>query len=244
MKVVIISFRRAGEVLTRKWIDCPIVVPESQGDAYRDVEKGEIIVIPNEKDGNCAKKKNAVLDLFPNEDIVILDDDLSAVGYHEGNKMNEVSGEKFLEKCREMFVQMKDIGTVLGGFNVQSDPKFYRSYSPFSTRSIVCAPVTFIRNVDRGIRYSEVMWLKEDYDMFLSVMKKYRKVWRSNKWWYMAGHLNNEGGLLGVRSGVEEERQKELLLKKWGDKIVDIQRKTQGGNETVNAVVRCPIGGI
>ena len=204
MEIVIISYKRAGSVLTRKWIDCPIVVPLSQIEEYKEKEGGEIIGILDEKDGNCAKKKNAVLDLFPDEDIVILDDDLVSVGYHENNNMNDVGESYFRNKCFEMFYQMKDIKTVLGGFNVQSDPKFYRSYSPFSTRSLVCAPVTFMRNIDRTIRYSESLWLKEDYDIFLQVMKKYRKVWRSNKWYYVGKHLDNQGGLLGVRSSVED----------------------------------------
>lgn len=246
MKFVIISYKRSERVITANWAKSAIiVVPESQRVDYEKNNKNEILAIPDREDGNCAKKKNAVLNRFVNENVVILDDDISNMGYHEGNVMNNATEGEFLNMVENMFVMLEELEIVLGGVNVQSDKKFYREYSPFSLNSVVLGPCTIIRNVDKEVRFdSDNLWLKEDYDMSLSVLKKYRKILRFNKWYYLSKHITNSGGLSGKRNLLEEQRQNLLLQKKWGSKLVKVERKTQAGNKTINPIVTSPIKGI
>lgn len=247
MKIVVPSYKRAGMMETTKWLPmATVVVPESQLKEYQDKNPFviDIVGIPDAKDGSISKKRNAVLELFQGEDILMLDDDIREVGYFEGEMMNRVSGEYFVEFVKNMFVMCEEVGTILWGVNVQSDKKFYREYSPFSLSSIILGPFFGIRNVDKELRFSEELTNKEDYDFAIEVLRKYRKILRNNKWYYMCGHITNEGGIVGMRNWDDEWNKAILLQKKWGSKIVDFKRKTQGGNTTINPIIRSPIKGI
>lgn len=242
----IISYKRANNVLSAKWAKgATIVVPESQEAEYRKYNpKMEIMAIPDEEDGNCAKKKNAVLRRTIGEDVIIIDDDIRSIGFHEKGMIWDATEEEVLLMAENMFLMAKEAGTILWGINVEDDKKFYREYSPFSLSSVVLGPFTCIRNIDETMRFDEVIWLKEDYDFSLKVMNKYRKIIRNNKWFYEVEHITNEGGLVDKRKYDEEMRQLEMLQKKWGRNIVEIKRNTQHGNLSINPIVRIPIKGI
>lgn len=244
MKFVIPSYSRANSVVTARWLkSASIVVRESQAEEYRKHNDNDVIAIPDELDGNISRARNAVLNRFEGEDVVMLDDDVRRVGYHEDGEMVWVDEGHFLDFCENMFQMAKDAGTVLWGMNVQSDKKFYREYSPFSFVSVTLAPVCGIVNTE-GFRYDERLPLKDDYDFFLQVIAVKRRVLRCNKWFYQCGHITTPGGLAGVRTSKVEEKQAKLFQQKWGERIVQINRVTQGGNRTINPVVRVPIRGI
>lgn len=245
MKICIISYGRAREVITADWLkSAEIVVPKSQEKEYKEFNHNPITAIPDDWDGNCAKKKNAVLKLYPGENITILDDDIKYVGYYQEVKMHIAPEDYFIEFLEDMFSLAKEMKTIQWGVNVQSDKKFYREYSPFSLSSVVLGPWTNIINTDPLIKFDESIWLKEDYDLCLQVMNKYRKVLRNNKWFYVSKHITNTGGLSGKRNQEEETRQTLEFQKKWGSRIVKVKRRTQGGNRTINPIVESPIRGI
>lgn len=245
MKIIIPSYKRAGILETTKWLSSAIVVvPESQKQEYEDLNPYiNLVTIPDEKDGSISRKRNAILEMFPDEDILMLDDDIKWVGYHEGGMMNRANNDYFVEFALNMFQMAKECGTILWGVNVQSDKKFYREYSPFSLSSVILGPFMGIRNIS-NLRFSQELSNKEDYDFSIEVLRKYRKILRNNKWFYVCGHITNKGGIVGQRNADDEYRKGLLLQKKWGSKIVDIKRKTQGGNMTINPIVRIPIRGI
>jgi len=245
-KQFIISLNRSDNVITAKWNKlATIVVREDQEKDYKKHNDNKILAIPMEEDGNCAKKKNAVLNRFVDENVLILDDDITAVGYHEKGRVKKVSDEYLQEFCDNMFQMTEDLNTVLWGVNMQSDKKFYREYSPFSFNSAVLGPFTAIRNIDRSIRFNEKdIFLKEDYDLSLQVLNKYRRLLRNNKWFYISEHIELEGGLSGLRSQKIEMEHNIRLQKKWGSRIVKINRKTQNQNKTINPIVKVPIKGI
>lgn len=245
MKVCIISYGRAKNVITADWLkSAEIVVPKSQEEEYKEFNHNPIVTIPDELDGDSTRKKNAVLNLYPNEKVTILDDDIKYVGYYEYGKMIIAPEDHFLEFCEDMYLLAEELGTILWGVNVQSDKKFYREYSPFSLSSVVLAPWTNIINTDPSMRYDESLWLKEDYDFYLQVLNKYRRVLRNNKWFYVSKHITNSGGLVDKRTSEEEEKQILALQRKWGSRIVKVKRRTQGGNRTINPIVEAPIRGI
>jgi len=238
MRIFIISYKRPSKVRTSRWLkSAEIVVPESQKADYETYNENPILAIPDEEDGNISKKRNAILKRFEGEDIVILDDDVGHVGYHEEGIMYQAREDQFIRFCEQMFLMAHDLGIGLWGVNVQTDKKFYREYSPFSLTSVVLAPFCGIINTD-GIRYDEEIFLKEDYDFFIQKIYKHRKVLRYNKWYYMSDHIKNEGGLSGHRSMVLEREHAKKLQQKWGDSIVKIRRNS------INPVVKIPIGGI
>jgi len=246
MKIAIPSYKRADSLVTLKWATGAIVViPESQEEEYRQKNpEANIQTIPDKKDGNISKKRNAVLDLYPGEDVIMLDDDIKWVGYHEGGAHHKVDWEYFCLFAENMFQMCKEAGTIMWGVNLLIDPRMYREYCPFSFTNVVLGPFTAIRNIDPKIRYSVDLHMNEDYDMAIEVLRKYRKILRNNKWVYNCGHITTPGGLSSVRNYDLEMLQNSKLVKKWGSKIVDLERKTQGGNETINPKVRVPIKGV
>ena len=140
------------------------------------------------------------------------------------------------------FIMAEDLGTPLWGVNLQSDPKFYREYSPFSFLSPVLAPFCchiIDDTVRRRIRYDERLGLNEDYDFFLQVIRIYHKVLRFNKYYYKADHLTVQGGCGAHRTLGEELRQAEIMIKKWGPKVV-----TYDFNKSTNPRIRVPFKGI
>jgi len=133
----------------------------------------------------------------------------------------------------------EEFGTVLWGLNLQSDPRFYREYSPFSFLAPVLGPFSGHVLRENNLRYDERLGLNEDYDYFLQVIRKYRKVLRNNKFFYMAGHLTQKGGCGSHRTLAKEREQAEIMKRKWGSKIVkyDFRKST-------NPHVHVPLKGI
>jgi hypothetical protein len=245
-KVLISSYKRAGKVITHNLFNkCLIVIPKSQEKDYKKYyDKEKLLTIPDDKDGNLPKKRNYLLDKFKGENLLLLDDDIRVIGYWEGNKrydMNRVELDIMIENG---FNMARELGTVFWGINCQFDKKFYKECTPFSLLSYIGGPFQAIVNTDKDIRYDEVIYLKEDYDLTLQVILKYRKVLRFNKYHYKASHVNMAGGCASYRTYKKEMGHNEMLQRKWGSKVITIERKTQNDNRTINPILRVPLKGI
>jgi hypothetical protein len=186
--------------------------------------------------------RNFILDNSDKE-VVLMDDDIKYIGYYERSELFKMYDEEVYEMIENNFRMIKELGTVLWGLNLQSDKKFYREYSPFSLSSVILGPCMGIIK-DEELRFDEELGLKEDYDYSLQVLKKHRKILRFNKYHYSCGHINLKGGCATYRTTDKEKEQAENFQRKWGSKIVKIERKTQGGNFSINPVIHCPIKGI
>ena len=64
------------------------------------------------------------------------------------------------------------------------------------------------------------MGLKEDYDMTLQHLNRYRKVLRANKFWYDVKQVEQSGGCAVYRDVEREREQFVMLQRKWGEDIV------------------------
>lgn len=219
MKILCPSYRRTDNVLTRKWLSSAVlVVCESEADAYRQNQGGEILVLPESKKGNIARIRNWILDTVDDNEIVMIDDDVWAVGFHERGQQIAVNESRFLEFLRKGFDTARELKCYLWGVNVQSDPMFYHAWKPIAFNLPVLGPLTcHIRN---PLRYDISLGLKEDYDFFLQHCQKYRRVLRFDKWYYMAKHIDNAGGCNAYRTSQEEREQAMRLVRKWGSSVV------------------------
>lgn len=227
------SYKRAGMVKTRKLFpDAVLVVNENERDEYLEKEGGEILAHPDNIRGNMSKVRNFILDKAEDEEIIMMDDDILDFHYVEfsreknsyQNYILEISS--LLELIENGFEMARELKTPLWGINVQTDPRFYREYSPVSLKSVILGTFSAHRLIDRSLRYDVRLGLKEDYDFFLQVMYKHRKVLRFNKYSYRCRHIDLEGGCSSYRMLDEEKKQAELLQDKWGKKIVkyDVRR--------------------
>lgn len=246
MIIAIPSYKRAKNLITSKWLPSAIVVvPESQEAEYKEHNPDtKIVSIPDNQDGNVSKKRNAILNMYEGENVVLMDDDVEWVGYHEDEIHHKVNESYFIEFAENMFLMAEEMGTILWGVNLLIDPRMYREYTPFSMTNVVLGPLSGFRNVDKSIRYDEEIFMKEDYDICIQVLRKYRRILRNNKWVYLCGHIHNAGGFAGIRNEDNEREHALAFQKKWGSAIVNLTRKTQGGNVTINPRVRVPIKGV
>lgn len=94
------------------------------------------------------------------------------------------------------------------------------------------------------------MPLKEDYDMTLQQCNKYRGCLRLNFGFYNCKQSKQAGGCATYRNYEKESEQLNLLQKKWGKKIVKID-KTKNNNQKkeskildYNPIIKIPIKGI
>ena len=195
--------------------------------------------------GNLCRVRNHILDreFADGVDVVaIIDDDMEGLyRWYRGREVKISAGE-FMWVLEKYSLMAREMGAFFWGVNCNSDRKVYREYTPFSTTSHIGGPFQiFLR--DGGLRYDERLPLKEDYDMTLQQLHKYRVVLRANAYHYKVKQSEQTGGCAASRNLVREREQFELLQKKWGSKIVR-QDKTAGKEFDYNPIVKPPIKGV
>ena len=238
---------------------CKVWVAESEYQAYLDANKGyegNIIAVPDEVQGNVCRIRNYILDqeLKNNDVVLLIDDDLKAIGRFEPNGMygyeDIILTEEDLYAMLEHYsVLCKDFGFFHWGIMCNQDALSYRQTTPFSTVSYIGSPFSvFLKGNE--LRYDERLPLKEDYDMTLQQCNKYRGCLRVNKYHYNCKQSKQKGGCATYRNYDREEKQLRLLQKKWGSDIVKIDtvlnhnaKKTKK-NLDYNPIIHIPIKGV
>lgn len=233
------SYKRANNCLTAaNYKSATICVHQFEAEEYRKNYPNPVMVLPDEIGGKgMAVIRNYILDHSPEQEIVMLDDDIVNVGFWENEEKTILSEPELLDFIKQGFRMAKELGTALWGLNLLEDKKAYREYSPFSFSSVILGPFFGIIK-DPELRFDESLGLKEDYDYSLQVLRKYRKLLRFNKYNYLAGHLKIKGGCAAYRTSEKELEQRQRFIEKWGNRIVSFKK-----NDT-NPVIHCPIKGI
>lgn len=239
MKIYIPSYKRAGRVKTRITLGGAGIIAchEFEEDEYREKEGGKISVIPDSLRGNISKVRNWILDHCVDRELVMMDDDISEIGYHQDMKLHEMSPDEIMFFLNKGYVIARELSLTLWGINLQYAPKFYREFSPLSFLSPVCG--TFSCHLNPKLKYDESLFLNEDYDFFLKTIQTERKVMRWNRYYYIAGHLDEVGGCGSYRLKETEIEQSKKMVERWGNKVLRYDLK-----KTLNPRVRVPIRGI
>jgi len=240
------SYRRADSATTQDYLPaCTYVVAKSENRAYRKTGK-TTIVVPDNVQGNVSRVRNWILDRF--NPVLILDDDIRRFGRWNEQQNIKLDTDDAMQFIEHAFNFARQLGTRMWGLNLLPDKAAYREYTPFAFRSVVLGPVQGFINMDLG--YDESLPLKEDYDLSLQVLNKYRRTLRFNMYHYVCGQHTNVGGCAAYRTMDRERKQFLRLQKKWGSAIVKID--TQAGqvnqrkrtNWDLNPVVQAPISGV
>ena len=194
------------------------------------------------------------MDNFPV--ILIIDDDYKCLGrwtMREGPGEYGVYGRKLSPDEAMEFVEAgfdiaREFDVKFWGINLSNDKGAYREYSPFSLSSYIGGP--FQAHIENDLRYDEIIYLKEDYDMTLQVLNKYRKALRINTHFYRCDQHGKPGGCAAYRTVQREMQQNMMLRKKWGSKIIKfdtgaskVHRKKDLGFD-INPIITVPIKGI
>jgi hypothetical protein len=228
-------------------------VHEFEAGKYKKAHPGiKIKPLPDDIKGNVARVRNYILNNQPQGiDVTVqIDDDFIKIGYWDQKEQTILNSEK---EIREMIIRYsylaRDLGVMLWGMNVNCDKQVYREYTPFSMLSYISASFScFMRGND--LFYDEKFSLKEDYDMTIQQILKYRKVLRLNKYFYLKKGAEQTGGCATYRNVKKEISQIKQLQKKWGSHIVkyDFNTRSHSSNKIrkfdINPVVTVPIRGV
>lgn len=232
---------------------CRVYVDCKEYDEYVKANpNGDIVSCPEGVQGNLCRVRNYIIEqeLKENDAVLIVDDDLKGIYYWEKLKKNLVEPHLFKEFVAKYSQVAKDMGAYFWGVNVNQDKQCYREYSPFSTVSYIGGPFQcFLKG--NNCLYDENLPLKEDYDMTLQQLNKNRVVLRVNKFFYDCKQSQQAGGCATYRNFEREKSQLEALQKKWGKKIVKIDKADRSHNSVkkktkidYNPVIIVPIKGI
>jgi len=216
------------------------VVDPSEYDDYKK-RHDNVICLPEGVQGRYARVCNWILNNAENEHLIIMDDDIKSINVYEKQKLIKLSCDGVIQFIEHAIIMVEDFGVRYWGLNINSDKGGYREYTPFSFTAYLGGP--FQGHYNNECRYDENMLLKEDYDMTLQVLNKYRKDLRFNKYSFTCDQHGKPGGCANYRSLEREKKQNKLLQEKWGDKIVkqDTNSKQQ---YDINPVIKIPIKGV
>ena len=136
-KIYVASYKRANICKTHKYLkNITYVVMESEEKEYKK-KHDNLWVIPNEVQGNLARVWNYILDNAPEENIILIDDDIKHFGRYNGNKsykLNELEVYNMIEQGIQLAT---DLNVVYWGLNCLADKGAYREYTPFGMTSYI-----------------------------------------------------------------------------------------------------------
>ena len=239
---------------------CKVWVDHKEYDDYIKANPGfekNIISCPEGIQGNVSRIRNYILDQEFNNgaDVVcIVDDDIKGIYRYIGPKempyeKKLITAEEFEDFIEHFTIVCDEMGFKLWGVNLNQDALSYRQYTPFSTVSVILGPFS-CHLKGSEIRYDEALPLKEDYDLAIQHLMKYRGVLRVNFCFYDCKQSKQAGGCATYRNYEREKSQLELLQKKWGSKIVKIDnaenqnQKKKKVNIDYNPIIHIPIKGV
>jgi len=245
----------------KRWEDLPgydyfktakYIVPESQYNDYvRGRDKKRFIAIPDSEDGNIVKKRNWILKNIPRP-LIMIDDDVDKLTMCEGGEYFKEHGRAKQmipltpEQAEGIFIQAANLAYMWGcpmfGFNLNTDGRNYQQYKPFSLTQPILGPCS--GHLEHDLLYDDKMDLKEDYDISIQALNKYRKILRINKYAVNAAHKSNKGGCVSYRTLEREEAACKAIEKKWGTRIIHYNIEKGKYTSYLNGIVHIPINGV
>jgi hypothetical protein len=199
-------------------------VPESQADAYRAVVP-HVVTHPDAIVGLTPKLNWMLAHLDDGAGLVILDDDLEYLcrcfGTPAENAQRKVTDPDVIRDVIGHTAQVaSDFGAKLFGW--QSTPESIRYYSghrPFSLTGFIngCA-MGFLPG--HGLRFDERIVAKNDYDLCCLNAYRNRILLRDDRYAFCQREtFTGSGGQSFYRSSTSEQRDVEILRRKYGDVI-------------------------
>lgn len=240
-KIMSPSYKRGSICSTHKYLpELYYVVSESEADQYEEMHD-RVIAIPDSQQGSYAKVCNWILENADTDHIIIVDDDLKCFNRYNNQVLCRLSTDEAMEFIEHGCAMAEQLDVRYWGMNIVSDKGAYREYTPFALRAYLGGP--FQAHYKNDLRYDEAMKLKEDYDMTLQVLNKYRRNLRFNMYSFTSDQHGMVGGCATYRTIEVEKAQNKALQKKWGSKIVREDSSTKQQYD-INPIIKIPISGV
>lgn len=252
INVIIPSYKRSHDLKGKDYFSmAKYCIPESQYDDYLKVlPKERIITLPDDDDGDIVKKRNWILKNIPMP-LIMIDDDVLEIGYYE-NRKGKLDGDHSRKTLQSnmldnFFIHFFNLAIELNckmwGISQNQDNRIYKEFLPFNLSNIVLGP--FQAHIDHDLLFDSRVGSKDDYDMALQQLQKYKKVLRLNKFHYLCEHGDNKGGIVSYRSKDKEIQYCKAIMMKWGKKIIQYQIPPRKITDLLNAKkVNIPIKGV
>jgi hypothetical protein len=236
------SYKRPEKSITQITYPCvKLVVREAEADLY-EKNGNDIIVVPDSAQGNLCRVRNYILDNLSSADCtILLDDDCSGIYRWKNRKKVLMQEDDLFEFCENASIICQDFGFKFWGLNCVPDKGAYREHTPFGTLQYIGGP--FQAHLKNSIRYDENLPLKEDYDITLQHIKKYKGCLRINYAFYEVKQAEQPGGCAQYRNINREKQQFLELQNKWGSKIVSQDKKSKRSFD-FNPILKVPIKGV
>jgi hypothetical protein len=252
MNVIIPSYKRAHDLKGKDYFFmAKYCVPQSQIQDYIDVVgEDRVISLPDEQDGDITRKRNWILRNIPRP-LIMIDDDVSSIGYYElrkgikdGNQKKKILEPNEIEEFfKHTFETTEQFGAKMFGLSQNEDNRIYKEFLPFSLSKIALGPVQ--GHLKHDLLFDERVGTKDDYDMALQQLNKYKKIFRWNKFHYICEHGDNKGGIVSYRSKEKEIEYCKAIMMKWGTKVIKYQIPPRKMTDLLNAKkVNVPIKGV
>lgn len=250
INIIIPSYKRDHDLKGKDYFFmAKYCVPESQYNDYLKVlPKDRIITLPDDQDGDIVKKRNWILKNIPRP-LIMIDDDVSKLVFWDNRKNGESYLRKDLPKeyLYDIFNQFIEIAE---GFKVKffgvsqnTDDRVHKEFCPFNLTNIILGP--FQGHLEHDLFFDKRVGTKDDYDMALQQLQKYKKVLRFNKFAYECEHGDNSGGIVSYRSKDKEIEYCKAIMMKWGKKIIQYRIPPLKITDLLNAKkVNVPIKGV
>ena len=247
MNIVIPSYKRAQYLAGKDYFTmAKYVIPESQKDEYLNtLSEDRIITIPDSEDGNIVKKRNWILNNIPRP-LVMIDDDVKSIWYWE-DRHNQylrrlLPSELVNDFFERGFELAEEFGCKMWGIAQNTDDRVYLDFKPFSLTCVILGP--FQGHLDHDLKFDDRMGSKEDYDMSLQQLQRYKKILRWNKFAYEGEQQLNSGGIVSFRSMDKEIEWCKAIMRKWGAKIIKYNLPPVKLTDLRNGKTQVPIRGV
>jgi len=247
-KVYSPSYKRPGTVIAHHYMsELQYVICESQADDYRKhCPDKNLWVVPDSAQGNVCRVRNFILD-NGGPDLVMVDDDLKRIAMWSDTTIKKFTEQEAYAFIENAFIMCEEGDFHYWGLNCTArDRGQYQGYCPFSFKRFVGGP--FCGHHHNECRYDESLSLKEDYDMTLQVLKRYRWLLRFNFAFYENDFHGKAGGCAAYRTMEREHQQFEMLQRKWGKDIVKkdtgMGLRKKKGDPKIDPIIYPPIIGV
>jgi len=212
LRLVIMSRSRPRAITShRLFPTATLVLPESEIEAYGHVPLPEKVTIPDSVSGVSAVR-NWIVQRFPEEAIVMLDDDITACVCMVSLRCRKLSPDETLAMLENSAYCARGAGARLFGWHQRSDPRLLQRNDPFGINHWVGGAVGVI---GKEPKWDELLKCKCDIDASLTEMMVNRLVWNEARFCFVQERDKNLGGNSLFRSAERIAAEKRYLKSKW-----------------------------
>jgi len=211
LRLVILSRSRSRSITShRLFPTATLVVPETERGDYAHVPL-ETFTVPDDLKG-ISILRNWIIRRFPEDVVVMLDDDLSACMCMVALKVRKLSIAETEQMIRNTAQCAYGAGARVFGWHQRSDPRLLQRNDPFGVHHWVGGAVGVI---GKAPRWDELLKCKCDIDATLTELLENRLVWNEARFCFVQERDKNLGGNSLFRSAERIAAEKRYLQKKW-----------------------------